>query len=64
LEIDGAVIFNIPRVPPDWFDNAEFVRWDDNSACWWVKFNKGNWNIVEFPNSDWVFVCKSWHDAK
>lgn len=63
LDIDGAVIFNIPRVP-DWFDRAEVVRWDDNSTCWCVIFNKGNWNIVELSDSLGVCDRKSWHDAK
>jgi hypothetical protein len=63
LEIDGAVIFNIPRVP-DWFDRVEVVRCDENSGCWCDIFNKGNWNIVEFSDSLALCVRKSWHDAK
>ncbi len=61
FEIDGTVIFNIPRVVPD---TTELVRWEENSGCWWVKLNKGNWNMVELSNSLWVFDRKSWHDAK
>lgn len=63
LDIDGAVIFKIPRVPDGW-DRAEFVRCDDNSACWCVRFNKGSWNIVELSDSLRLCDCKSWHEAK
>ncbi len=69
-EIDGALIFNIPRVP-DWFDklrDLELIvsyRRDDNSGCCcWLKLNKGNWNIVELSDSVRIFDLTSWHDAK